>query len=42
MNKRRLATLSDSAPMNTVVRVAVTAEAATIAEMSAADALNIL
>ena len=38
----RFPILSESAPMNTVVRVAATALAATIAEMSAADALNIL
>ena len=42
INSFRLPILSDNAPINTVVKVAETALAATIAEISAADALNIL
>ena len=42
INTLRLPNLSDSAPINTVVSVAAMELAVTIAEMSAADALNIL
>ena len=42
MNTFRLPSLSESAPIKTVVRVAATALAATMAEISAAEALNIL
>ena len=42
MKSLRLPILSDKAPINTVVRVAATALAATIAEISEAEALNIL
>jgi len=42
INTLRLPNLSDNAPMNTVVNVAAMELAVTIAEMSAADALNIL
>ena len=42
MKSLRLPILSESAPINTVVTVAVTAEAATILEISAAEAWNIL
>ena len=42
INSFRFPILSDRAPINTVVRVAVTADAATMLDISAADALNIL
>ena len=42
MNSLRLPILSDNAPISTVVSVAVTADAATIKEISAAVAWNIL
>ena len=42
INTLRLPNLSDNAPINIVVNVAATELAVTIAEISAADALNIL
>ena len=42
MNSLRLPSLSDRAPMSSVVTVAATALAATMSEMSAALARNIL
>ncbi|MBR2398062.1 MAG: hypothetical protein IKA97_04770, partial [Clostridia bacterium] len=42
INIFRFPTLSESAPINIVVKVAVTADAPTIKEISVAEALNIL